>query len=62
MLGLMILMILLIIYFLPALIACAHLHTKTASITIINIFLGWTLLGWVLALSWAFSEKNVKDN
>jgi len=47
------LLILLAIYFLPAIIAGhRHLHERTA-ITLLNLFLGWTFIGWVIALIWA---------
>jgi hypothetical protein len=47
------LMILLAIYFLPAIIAGhRHLHDRTA-ITLLNLLLGWTFIGWVVALIWA---------
>jgi len=38
------------LYFLPAIIAAVrHTHNSTA-ILLINIFLGWTFVGWVVAL------------
>jgi hypothetical protein len=38
------------LYFLPAIIAAArHTHNATA-ILLLNIFLGWTLIGWFVAL------------
>lgn len=40
-----------ILYFLPTLTAKGHPHRP--SIFTINFFLGWTLIGWVLALAWA---------
>ena len=43
------------IYFLPIFVAYLREHRNTASIAIVNLFLGWTLTGWVVALAWAFS-------
>lgn len=38
------------LYFLPAIIAAArHTHNSTG-ILLLNIFLGWTFVGWVIAL------------
>lgn len=38
------------IYFLPSLIAVArHTHNSTG-IFLFNLFLGWTVIGWVIAL------------
>jgi cytochrome c biogenesis protein CcdA len=43
------------IYFIPALIAYRRAHPNRVSITIVNIAFGWTLLGWIVALAWACS-------
>lgn len=42
------------IYFLPAWIAHARGHKSSTAIFILNFFFGWTLLGWVGALVWAY--------
>jgi hypothetical protein len=46
------------IYFLPAIIAGARHHSNTLSIFILNLFLGWTFLGWIGSLIWAFSSRS----
>ncbi|MCX6786855.1 MAG: superinfection immunity protein [Candidatus Kaiserbacteria bacterium] len=43
----------LIIYFLPGIIAERRGHPQRTAITTLNLFLGWTLIGWVIALVWA---------
>tara|TARA_A100001035_G_scaffold157041_1_gene123977 strand:+ start:365 stop:655 length:291 start_codon:yes stop_codon:yes gene_type:complete len=43
------------IYFLPDWIAQSRGHPNRGSIFILNLFLGWTFLGWVAALIWANS-------
>jgi hypothetical protein len=46
---------LLALYFLPTLIASGrHLHERGA-IAMLNVFLGWTFIGWVIALIWAIT-------
>jgi hypothetical protein len=45
------------IYFLPSLVANSHGHHNTSAIFILNLFLGWTVLGWVVALVWAFTKQ-----
>jgi Superinfection immunity protein len=52
--GLLILAILLFIYFFPAYIASFRKKKNTAAIFVLNLFFGWTVFGWVLALIWAF--------
>lgn len=42
-------------YFLPMIIALIRKHKQTNPIVIVNIFLGWTLIGWVVALAWSVS-------
>lgn len=43
------------LYFLPMVIAIQRNHHQAAAIVVINIFLGWTFLGWVVALALACS-------
>jgi hypothetical protein len=45
-----------VLYFLPAIIAFARSKRDAVSILVLNIFLGWTLIGWVIALVWALKE------
>lgn len=50
----------LVIYITPWGIASSRKHVNTAAIAVINVFLGWTLIGWVVALAWAFTA-NTKE-
>lgn len=45
--------VLLVLYVLPTIIAAWRDHRNGVAILIINVFLGWTLVGWVVALEWA---------
>ena len=42
-----------IYYFLPSNVSLARSKRNTLSIFFLNLFLGWTLIGWVVALVWA---------
>lgn len=42
------------LYFIPALVAGYGEHPQRTAIFVLNLLLGWTLVGWVLALVWAF--------
>jgi hypothetical protein len=53
--GIIFLIIGLFLYFLPAIIAVDRKLLNTGSIFIVNLFLGWTLVGWVGALAWALA-------
>lgn len=59
-LGFGVLALVLFAYFLPTFIAASRKSAQTAAIFILNLFLGWTFLGWVIALIWSFvnSSKN----
>jgi hypothetical protein len=50
----------LLIYFLPTFVAGGRKHREVAPIFLVNLFLGWTLVGWVAALVWA-STSNVRE-
>jgi hypothetical protein len=43
-------------YFLPTICALSNHQHNWASIFVVNLFLGWTLIGWVIALAWAVSR------
>ena len=56
-----------LLYLLPTMIAAGRKSKRTAGVFVANFFLGWTLLGWVLALAWAAgsdkeetTEKNIE--
>lgn len=41
------------VYFLPSIVGQARHVPNVGSIVVINLFLGWTVLGWVIALAMA---------
>jgi len=43
-------------YFLPTIIAAGRGHPQVVPIFVINVLLGWTLLGWVATLAWSVSS------
>ncbi|HEY97255.1 MAG TPA: superinfection immunity protein [Dehalococcoidia bacterium] len=45
------------IYILPTIIAAVRRHKSIVAILLVNIFLGWTFIGWVLSLIWALIGK-----
>jgi len=56
----LILAALVVVYFLPGLIAYMRDHHNAVSITLLNLFLGWTLPGWVGALVWSASSSKTQ--
>jgi len=46
-------------YFLPFAIAFNRKRANTGAIFALNLFLGWSLVGWVLALVWSLKDERV---
>jgi hypothetical protein len=47
------------VYLLPTYVAWAKTHANLAAIAMLNVLLGWTFIGWVVALLWAMSKPAV---
>lgn len=47
------------LYFLPTIIGWNHRNIN--SIGMLNLFLGWTLIGWVVAIIWAVSNDSKRE-
>ncbi len=45
------------LYFLPTIEGALRKQPNQMSIAILNIFLGWTLVGWVAAMAWACKSQ-----
>ncbi|MBS3025541.1 superinfection immunity protein [Acidiphilium multivorum] len=46
----------LVAYFLPTTVATMRRHRNGPAILILNLFLGWTFIGWVAALVWSATD------
>jgi len=53
--GIIVLILGAAIYFIPSFVAVGNRNTST--VVIVNIFFGWTLIGWVVALVMAFADS-----
>ncbi len=42
-----------VLYFVPGVVATMRGHPNAVAISVLNLFLGWTFIGWVAALVWA---------
>jgi hypothetical protein len=49
------------LYFVPTMIAWGRKANKKGGITALNVFLGWTGIGWIAAFIWAVSADNKND-
>jgi hypothetical protein len=52
----------LICYCLPIIIAIKRKHPSAMGIGILDILLGWTFIGWIIALIWASSSTGNNHN
>lgn len=50
-------LIILFLYFLPSILAASRGHPNVGAIVVINTFLGWTFIGWVVSLAWSLTNK-----
>ncbi len=50
-----------IAYFIPTFIAIYRKCQKINGIALLNIFLGWSFLGWVAAIIWAVTDKKINE-
>lgn len=48
------------LYFVPWIVAACRNGKHCAGIAILNLFLGWTFIGWVIALVWATSDSRAE--
>ncbi len=44
-------------YFLPTFLALARGHPNAFLLAIVNLSLGWTVIGWVGALFWSLTKQ-----
>ncbi|MDQ3414545.1 MAG: superinfection immunity protein, partial [Verrucomicrobiota bacterium] len=48
-----------LIYIIPSWVAAKRAHPSFAAILVVNLTLGWTLLGYIVSLAWALSKARV---
>lgn len=65
--GYIIAIILLVLYMLPAVIAISRKHQNWLMITLLDFFLAWTVIVWIVCLIWSFVNSSkqtiiIKEN
>lgn len=53
-----VIIIFLLFYFLPTIIAAMRSKSNTLGIFALNLFLGWTFVGWIVSLVWSLTSDN----
>jgi hypothetical protein len=48
------------LYLLPGILASGRRHNNAAPIWLVTIFLGWSFIGWLVALIWSTTD-NVRE-
>jgi Superinfection immunity protein len=46
-----------VIYFVPTFIAAVRGHSNTLAIVVLNLFTGWTFIGWIVSSVWALTTQ-----
>jgi len=60
--GIVLLIVGLLVYFIPSIVAMKKNHPQKVAILLLNIFLGWTFIGWVGSLVWAFIKPQSNNS
>jgi hypothetical protein len=56
-LGIITIVTIFCLYFLPTIIAYRRKHRQKDPIFLINLFLGWTFICWIVSLIWSVSHQ-----
>lgn len=52
--------VLIYVYFIPSIIAVKRDHKNGLPIALLNLFLGWLFIPWVVAICWATTAQETK--
>jgi len=56
-LGLILIVVLVAMYFAPTIIAVMRKHHNLRAVAALNALLGWTCIGWVAAFVWSLTNR-----
>lgn len=48
-------------YLVPTFVALGREHRNAGAIVVCNVMLGWTFIGWAVALIWACTAQEIKE-
>lgn len=54
--GMALVMIGIVAYFVPAIVASGRHHRNSTAIFALNFLLGWTVLGWIFSFVWSLTD------
>ena len=52
----------LLVYFLPAIVGFCRKHHQAWTIFALNLVLGWTVVGWIVAMVWAATRASLSPD
>ena len=52
----------LLVYFLPAIVGFYRKHYRAWAIFALNLLLGWTVVGWIVAMVWAATRASLSPD
>lgn len=50
-----------LLYWAPAIIGALRRVRSLGSLIVVNLFLGWTVIGWIVALAMAFRSRSPQE-
>jgi hypothetical protein len=53
--GLLGVLMVMAVYLVPTWVAAVRRHHQTLAISVLNVLLGWTVIGWIAALVWGLT-------
>ena len=54
--AILIVIVLVLVYFLPSIVAYSRAHRNKVAILFLNLLAGWTFIGWVAAFVWSVAN------
>ncbi len=54
--ALLVIIVVIALYLLPTIVAASRHKENIGTVVVINVFLGWSFIGWVVALAMAFGQ------
>ena len=61
-LELLVILLLVAIYSVPSIVAFSRRHHNAVAILLLNLFLGYTFLGWIAALIWSMTSTRPRHS
>lgn len=54
--------LLVVLYFVPLIVVCVRRANNALQVAVVNVLLGWTVIGWVIALVMAVKPMKQRES